>query len=370
MRGCIEINLGALRHNWSELSKLTPGECGAVVKANAYGLGVNRIAPALYDEGCRSFFVANCEEGLELRAVLKDRFDARIIVFAGAESGELALCDEHKLTPVVIRVDMLDSVLSYRKQNTFAFPDLFLHVDTGMSRYGLSLDELDNIIRHRKEDLLTLKPKYFMSHYSTADEPTRAHTSMQTRVMHETLTKLREFGLKDLRSSFANSQALVSLAEYSGDLVRPGIGLYGGLVKGFSNEAQRNVIRATAPVRQIRTLQRGEAVGYGAEFVASSDMTVAIVAMGYADGLPRSGSREKGGFNFHFNNYKLPIIGRVSMDACAVRLPSELADSALGESVVCFETINQLNEMASTFDTIDYEILTRLSTRFSRRYTL
>lgn len=376
MRGSIEVDLAALRHNWATLDKAASGRCGAVVKANAYGLGVKEVAPALYLEGCRDFFVANCEEGEALRLILSDALphssDARIIVFGGAESFELELFERYRLTPVVTTIRMIEDILHYRRKNTFAFTDLFLHVDTGMNRYGLSLAELEWAVKSKTKVLNVLRPQCWMSHFSSAEDPHGAATITQLRNIERVKQLLADAACVTQESSFANSQSLYSLPEYHGDLARPGIALYGGKVKGFSGLVQKDVVKVLAPLKQIRQVQLGESIGYGADYVATKSMYVGIVAMGYADGIPRSPAAD-GCVCFYHEGRRLPVIGRVSMDACAVDLTElqlgsvEQAQGFQGGQVSLFETVEQLAEIARVFSTIDYEILTRLSPRFERR---
>ena len=367
MRGKIEVNLAALRHNWSELNTQAAGECGAVVKADAYGLGVDAVAPALAAEGCRSFFVANLEEGIELRKILGISPEARIIVFAGADRNELEALEEYRLTPVITSLSVLRHIEHYRKRNSFAFADVLLQLDVGMNRYGLSSEEFDQLRERSPETLRKLSPKMLMAHFSCAESPDSELTRAQVRRMQTAHEQLTALGLTNIKTSYANSQALFSLPDVSDDLSRPGIAIYGGYTEGFSGKRQRDVVKVSATVRQIRTLRKGEPVGYGADFIAPHDMPIAIVGLGYADGLPRTPPLQGQQTFFYCGEKALPVVGRVSMDACAVDLGQLSADvSSKLDALTLFETGEQLKRLAESYGTIDYEILTRLSARFRR----
>ncbi|AUH63184.1 alanine racemase [Paracoccus zhejiangensis] len=335
----LQIELGAIRANWLALSDRSgKARAGAVVKANAYGLGGERVAPALYGAGARDFFVALAGEGQAIRPHLAD--DARIFVLSGHMEG----ADLDGLVPVLNSPQQYFRDRSLRPGQPFA-----IQLDTGMNRLGMEPAQWAAI----RDEVLAEGPALIMSHLACADEPDHPANPMQLAAFHA-MTE----GCNVPRSLAATGGILLG-PDYHFDLTRPGVGLYGGLP--FAQA--RQVIRLSLPVIQTRDVAPGEFVGYGAAWVADSPRRIATVAAGYADGLHRAMSGK--GANLYAAGTACPIVGRVSMDLITVDVTG-LAKVPEALDIICpAQPVDALAELAGT---IGYEILTSLGRRYERAY--
>ncbi|GHC72773.1 alanine racemase [Limoniibacter endophyticus] len=356
--GLLTIDLDALVNNYRLIARTAaPAKAAAVVKANAYGLDASIVAPALYKAGCRDFFVALFVEALRLKEYLPA--DARILVLNGLQPGNELACVQGGFTPVL---NSLEQVFAWDAAARAAGKTLpaALQIDTGMSRLGLSPQELDRLCAD-KSLLGGIRLDLIMSHLACADEPDAVHNGEQLASM-----KKASGHFPGTAFCFANSGGVFLGSRYHGDLVRPGIALYGGAPSIVKPNPMRPVVSLDIAVVQVRTVAAGSFVGYGASYVASQDIRVATVAAGYADGLPRSLSNRGA---FYYNGVRLPIIGRVSMDSICVdvtALPEgTLSLGSMLELVGESQTIDQL---ATDAGTISYEILTSLGDRYRRVY--
>lgn len=352
MHATLTVNLSALRANYRLLkSQLKSGECGAVVKANAYGLGVEQVSKALWQEGCREFFVAALDEAIELRTMLPE---AHIAVFNGLHDGEEEEYQQHRLTPVLNTLEQCRRFTQSPVTNRQS--PAFLHIDTGMTRLGLSHRELETLTSWRLETG-NWRP---MSHLACANDPAHPKNAAQLLRFHEAL-KL----FPGAKASFSNSAGIFLGGDYHFDLARPGCALYGINPINGANPIQ-HVATLSAPLLQIRILDQDETVGYGATYHAPKGARIAICALGYADGLMRCLS--SAGFAY-VAGHRAPIAGRVSMDMIALDI------SAVHESAITDETraefINDrqtVNDIAARANTIGYEIFTRIGERVKRVY--
>jgi alanine racemase len=344
----LRIDLDALARNYRLLRERTaPAECGAVVKADAYGLGVERVALRLLREGCRRLFVATLAEARELRAVTRD---ATIYVFEGAVEGSVAVLAEIGARPVLNSVEQLER---WRGRGPAA-----LHLDTGMNRLGLAADDVAKVAARRE---LLAGIELVMTHLACADTP--EHPLNREQV--ERFARLRAL-LPSAPTSIGNSAGTLIDAAHRGDVARPGIALYGG--NPFSDRANpmATVVTFTAPILQLREIGEPQPVGYGATYVASPPARLAIVGAGYADGYPRNlGNRAAAAVA----GRRVPVVGRVSMDLLAVdvaALPREAV--RVGDAVELIGPTVGLDEIAAAAGTIGYEILTGFSRRPARVY--
>ncbi len=343
------VDLDALARNYALLSTtVAPAECGAVVKANAYGLGLGPVATRLYDEGCRRFFVATAAEGCELRAVLPD---ARIYVFEGAVAGTQSWLTAAALTPV------LNSLEQVERWARVGGP-CALHLDTGMTRLGLSAADVA-VLLERRELLGALGLEYLMTHLACADEPEHRLNAAQLATFDALRNRLPE-----LATSIGNSAGAFVSAAYRGDLVRPGIALYGGNPFVARPSPVEPVVTLRGPILQLREITEAATVGYGASYAVAAPSKVAVVGLGYADGYPRSlsncGVASVGGT-------RVPVIGRVSMDLLCLDV-SAVPALHEGEAVELIGGAVSLDEVAATAGTISYEILTSIGPRVRREY--
>lgn len=354
----LTIDLAALAANYRLIAqRVAPARAAAVVKADAYGLGAVQVTRALLDEGCRDFFVAHLAEGLALKPILPA--EARLYVLNGLQPGTEALCAARGLLPVL---NSLDQAMAWRDLAVAQGRRLpaVLQLDTGMSRLGLPPEDVPALAKDAaffEQVEITL----LMSHLACADTPEVAANEEQ-RVRFEALAAL----LPALPRSFANSGAAIAAPLTYGDLVRPGLALYGAApVTGAPNPMQP-VVQLDARVIQIRTIQPGTGVGYGLTFTATQAMRIATISIGYADGWPRQlGNRGAA----YFEGRRLPLVGRVSMDSLTLDV-SSLPDGALrpGDAVELIGPHQTLDDVAVDADTITYEILTGLGRRFARTY--
>ncbi|MEE9427128.1 MAG: alanine racemase [Paracoccaceae bacterium] len=339
----LTTDLKAVTENWRALDRMSAGhvQTGAVVKANAYGLGAGKIAEALIDAGVTQFFVATANEGATLRQSIGP--NPTIHLFCGHMAGDCTLIDAQKLTPLLNSPEQLKRHLEHLPDHPFG-----LQLDTGMGRLGMQSGDWESC----RAKAMAANPTLVMSHLACADEPDHPMNAQQlTRFTQLT----HSLGLP--RSLSATGGVLLG-PEYHFDLTRPGIGIYGGLP--FSDA--RNVVSLSVPVIQIRDLSKGDSVGYANSWIAKQPTCVATVAAGYADGLPRSISNNA---VFYCKGIQCPIIGRISMDLITIDI-THLPTTPDSLDILCE---NQgIDQLAQHSGTIGYEILTSLGARYERRY--
>ncbi|HEU4620439.1 MAG TPA: alanine racemase [Gammaproteobacteria bacterium] len=348
------VDLDALARNYAKLRGLAaPAECAAVVKADAYGLGLGPVALRLFREGCRRFFVATEAEGLALRGLLPDA-RTRIYVFGGPDDGAERAFREAGLVPV------LNSLAQIERWVRAGPSRAVLHVDTGMSRLGLSAADV-GALAARRDLVRGLDIEYVMTHLACADEPAHALNGRQI----EAFDRLRR-ALPAAKTSIGNSAGILLGGRHCGDLVRPGIGLYGGNPLSAGPNPMEPVVRLEGRVLQIREVTETTTVGYGATYSAEPPSRLAVVGVGYADGYPRClGNRCAAAYA----GTRLPVVGRVSMDLLcldASALPPE--QLGVGDYVELLGPTVGLDEVAAAAGTISYEVLTGLGRRIARRY--
>jgi alanine racemase len=357
MSTLITIDLDSLEANYRFCSaQLHPATCAAVVKADAYGLGVQKIAPVLRRAGCRQFFTATHREGITLRSLLAD---AEIYVLEGVTEGSLAAFCDHQLVPVLITPAHSSLWAAQARALGRPLPAIF-DIDTGMSRLGFGERELEQLLE-RPEDLEWLDTRYIMTHYACADQP----GAVKTREQLDRFNRLRRL-LPPAPTSVGNSAGGLLGRAFSGDMARLGIALFGG--NPYQNEMPelKPVLRVQSQVLQLREIGKGTTVGYGATWSAKKNVRIATVGTGYADGYPWSlGNRGIASISGH----RVPVVGRVSMDTIMLdvtRVPDDLLQ--VGIMVDLIGPGISLEEVAELAGTINYEILTRLSQRARRKY--
>ena len=342
-QGILTIDLSAVRSNWSALRALAPhAETAAVVKANAYGLGVAEVARALALEGARQFFVASAEEGAAVRAALGS--GPRINVFSGHMQGDTDVIRAAELVPMINSADQLERHLTSMPDHDFG-----VQLDTGMNRLGME----DAEWRSLRDRITTRSPTLVMSHLACADDPEHPMNAAQLRCFREMTD-----GIAAPRSLAATGGVLLG-AQYHFDVTRPGIGLYGGLP--FTDATP--VVALDVPVIQTRKVAKGESVGYGNSWISERSSTIATIAAGYADGVLRAMGPQA--WVWH-EETRCKIVGRISMDMIGVDV-TDLAEppetlSLLGRG----QSVDMLADWAGS---IGYEILTSLGSRYTRRYT-
>ena len=349
------IDTTALAHNYKQLNVLTTAQCevGAVVKANGYGAGMHDMSAILSAAGCRYFYTAQLEEAISLRKSLPR---ATIIVFEGPQTlDEISLYKEHELTLVINSVDQFSIYQRYvYDQQPLPF---WVHIDTGMARLGLSFEEL------LETELDGLPVQGYMSHLAHSDEPSAAQNRSQLNAFNtgsETLPKRA--------MSLANSGGIFLGSSYHFQHVRPGLALHGYASHAQDQEKSglKPILRWDAPILQIRSLNKGDTVGYGASFIANAPIRVATIGAGYADGYKR-GLQDYGHINI--GGYITKPIGRISMDLMVIdvtHIPEGILENI---SDVCLLGAHYTaQDMANDLNTIPYEVLTSLGDRVVRVY--
>jgi alanine racemase len=355
--GLLTIDLDAVAENYRRLrAQLARAVCGAAVKADAYGLGVAQVAPALARAGCRDFFVAHLDEGIVLRPRLPE---AAIYVLNGVLPGEEADFAAHRLIPALNSLPQIDRWAKWARDHETTAPAA-IHVDTGMSRLGLEDSDLDSLAQdaHR---LAGIDLRLVMSHLACAEETENPMNEAQRTGFERARRRL-----PDVRASLANSSGIFLGPAYQFDLARPGAGLYGVNPTPGRPNPMLPVIRLEGKIVQVRDIDHPRTVGYGAAHSVRRRSKIATVAIGYADGYLRSLS---GRGLCRLADFEVPIVGRVSMDLITLDVtdvPDAVAvEGAVVEMIGATHTVDDVADKAGTNG---YEILTGLGPRYQRRY--
>ena len=349
----LTIDLDAVATNWRILSATHGAPTAAVVKADAYGLGAALVAPRLLAEGVRHFFVAQLSEAVALRPALPG---AMIGVLNGFAAGDAGLYTALDLVPVLGTLGEIDAYRAHAARLGRALPAL-LHIDTGMSRLGLSAAELD-VVAADPSRLAGVDWLYAMTHLVSAECAGDAINPAQRARFAAACARLPA-----MKRSLANSSGIFLGADYRSDLARPGAALYGVNPTPGQANPMRTTVRLTVAVLQVRDIGAGEGVGYNSCFVTSRPTRVATVALGYADGYHRAASR---GAQAGFDGARVPLIGRVSMDLLTFDATDHPALQA-GSRLEIIGPDVPPDEVAVWMGTNGYEVLTSLGHRAERR---
>lgn len=357
--GNLRIDLSALKENYRLLDSLTAPACetAAAVKADAYGLGAGPVAQALYEAGCRTFFVATPEEGVRLRPHLPG--PAVIAVLHGYDPQDEKYFVQAGLTPVL---NSLGQIKAYART---AKPDhpkpAMLHFDTGMSRLGIESGEAESLSKN-KSLLSGLKIEMIMSHFASSEERQDPLNTEQasgfSRIAQD---------YPGVRRSLCNSSAIFGDKGWHHDLTRPGMALYGLNPMPETKNPMQGVVMLDAPVLQIKAAGSGETAGYNATYRFDKETRLAIAGVGYADGFFRAlGNRGV----LYWKGYALPVRGRVSMDLviCDLTGVPESQIPVPGDRLEIIGPHQDADDLAKAAGTIGYEILTALGGRYVRKY--
>lgn len=339
----LSIDLDAIAANWRALDRLSGHgvQTAAVVKADAYGLGVARVSRALAQAGARRFFVAAAEEGAAVRMALGP--GPQINVLSGHMPGDTEMIHDLDLTPMLNSLEQITRHLEALPGHAFG-----VQLDTGMNRLGVEMMEWEAVA----PILLEAGPVMLMSHLACADDPDHPMNLAQLQAFHEMTDGT------GIPRSFAATGGILLGPQYHFDLTRPGIGLYGG--RPF--ETAERVVTLSLPVIQTREVAPGETVGYSCTWEAEGPSVIATVAAGYADGLPRTLSNNAVLWD---GDTPCPLVGRVSMDMITADV-THLPEVPRVLDILCaHQTIDDLADAAGT---ISYEILTGMGGRLMRRY--
>jgi len=346
------VDPAAIASNWRALDarhrQAGGGACGAAVKANAYGVGLELAAPTLFGAGCRHFFTATLDEAFLLRKLLPEVWIAVLNGFAPEAAGA-------NIRPVLNSLGDVERWARAAREQGREIPAV-LHVDTGMSRLGLDTAEFARLVE--EPGLLKgIMLDFVMTHLVAAEVPEAAQNDDQA-VRFEAV----RMAFPRVKASFANSAGIFRGARFASDLARPGYALYGGNPTPGSKNPMRNVVRLAAPVLQVRDISAGASVGYNATWVAARKSRIATLGVGYADGILRAAS---GRLVARHQGVAVPQVGRISMDLIMFDVtghPEIEAGSVLDllDDAVTIET------MADAVGTSGYEVLTSLGARYRR----
>ncbi len=354
-RAILEIDLDALAENYRALAARAQGaECAAVVKADAYGLGIAPAAKRLLAEGCETFFVAHLAEGEALRKVAPD---ARIFILNGLPRGAARFYLESDLVPVLGSLPEISEWADFCRRDGSPRAAA-LHIDTGMNRLGLDRRDLPRL--HALLPAFT--PVLAMSHFVSAEDSSAPRNRRQIESFEEACGQL-----PPMPASLCNSSGLfLEEAPYL-DLVRPGYALYGGNPTPGSDNPMRRVVGLAAAILQVREIAGGETAGYNAIWTAPSRRKLATINIGYADGFLRSGSGGDLGVEVYAGGRYCPVVGRISMDLSIIDI-SEADPLQRGDRVEILGPKIGIDDLAAQAGTIGYEILTDLGRRYFRAY--
>ncbi|MBV9260911.1 MAG: alanine racemase [Pseudolabrys sp.] len=359
--GALTIDLGAIEANWKALSRRAlPSECSAVIKADAYGCGLEPVATTLARAGCKTFFVADLFEARRLRQVAPE---VAIYVLNGLMPNTASSFANIHAQPVIGSLTELAEWDAFCSSNNWR-GGAALHVDTGMNRLGISAGEAAAVaprIRAENHGITLL-----MSHLAISQIPDHPLNDKQIKLFREVRILFR-----GIASSLANSSGIFLSQAAHCDMVRPGVALYGVNPTPGRSNPMRPVIELRGRIIQVHAVTKGETIGYDAQWTAKRNMRVAVVAVGYADGYLRAAgsSDEREGAVAIIGGKRCPLAGRVSMDLITIDV-SDLPDGTpkRGDVATLIGDEITLDDLATAAGTIGYEVLTSLGKRYHRVY--
>jgi alanine racemase len=359
--GVLTVDLDAIVANWRKLEKTAvPAECAAVIKADAYGCGAERVARALAGAGCKTFFVATLDEARLARAALPS---ADIYVLDGFFQNCGDAFAKVNCRPVIGDLNELAEWDVFCRRTGWS-GGAAIHIDTGMNRLGITLIEAQGIVPriNAGEHGITL----IMSHLACAESLNHPLNAKQVAAFREIASLY-----SGVPASLANSSGIFLGGQFQFDLARPGAALYGINPTPEADNPMQPVVELKARIVQIRNVERGESVGYGGTWTARRPTKLAIASAGYADGYFRAAGSTDGtrGAEVLIAGKRCPIVGRVSMDLMAVDV-TDLPDKTArrGHLVTLIGDGITVDELAHHFGTIGYEVLTSLGSRYMRFY--
>jgi alanine racemase len=359
--GILTVDLDAIVANWRKLEKTAvPAECAAVIKADAYGCGVEPVARALAGAGCKTFFVATLDEARAAREALPS---AELYVLDGFFQNCGDAFAKLNCRPVIGDLNELAEWDVFCRRSGWS-GGAAIHIDTGMNRLGLTLIEANGIVPriNAGDHGITL----VMSHLACAESLNHPLNAKQVAAFREIASNF-----SGVPASLSNSSGIYLGPQFQFDMVRPGAALYGINPTPEADNPMQPVVDLKARIVQLRNVERGDSVGYGGTWTARRPTKLAIVSAGYADGYFRAASANDGtrGAEVVVAGKRCPVAGRISMDLMAIDvtdLPDKTARrghmaTLIGEGIT-------VDEVAHHFGTIGYEVLTSLGKRYARIY--
>ena len=360
MKSILKISLDDIQYNWKLINNASNGKAAAVVKANAYGMGMIEVAGALLDCGCNYFYVANIFEGLKLRKKFNSS-EISIAIFEGYLEGNQKIYAENNLTPILNNLEQLKRLNDFLTVETKQ--KAIINIDTGMNRLGLSKKERDFLINNRYL-LNNVSIDYIMSHLSNANENESKMNLLQ-------LDELKNFSINfpNIRVSFANSHGIKLGSNFCFDQTRPGIALYGidnfGKSFYFNSKKLKLPIKLYAPIIQIKKVNAGEKISYGGIDVLKRSSILATVGLGYADGWLRILKKNS---VFLIGNEKCEIVGNITMDSFVLDITDIKKNKLKEGDHICLLDNSNIEHILKNNNIISYELLTLMGDRFHRNY--
>ena len=360
MEAILDISLKDIKSNWVALNNASNGKAAAVIKANSYGVGMIKVAKTLMKAGCNYFYVANLNEGVQLREELKSK-DIKIAIFEGFLKGSEQTYVKYKLTPIINNLDQLIRLKKLISQGCII--KAILNIDTGMNRLGFSQNEISLLLTN-KELLKFVEWDFVMSHLANAHE-------MNNKENIKQLDKILQFSknLPNIKLSLANSGGIMLGSKFCLDQTRPGIGLFG--IDNFGNNIELNSrslklpLSLHGPIIQLRNVDIGEKISYGGVDMTKRKSKLATIGIGYADGWLRL---LKPNSSFFIMKKKCRIIGNVTMDSFVLDV-TDLKEKLLKEGdYLCLLDNTNIKNIVSKSDLISYELLTIMGNRLLRKY--
>lgn len=359
--GILTIDLGALAANWRLLrNRSVPAACAAVVKADGYGIGLEPAVSTLAAAGCRTFFVAHLSEAARARQT--DR-EATIYVLNGLLPGTSPAYAELDVRPILGSREEIDEWAAFCR--TAGARPAAIHVDTGMNRLGLQLDEAATLAVD-VEALREIPIALVMSHFVSAENPDEPINARQIATFETIRNRF-----PGVPASLCNSSGIFLPERPHLDLVRPGYALYGGNPTPDRDNPMQSVVELTGRIIQLHVAADGETVGYNGQWTARGRRRIATISIGYADGYLRRASaiHDKPGGEAIVAGLRCPFAGRVSMDLITLDV-TVVPDGAIkrGDPVTLIGDGLSVDEVGRRAGTIGYEVLTSLGRRYARRY--
>ncbi|GAA7087913.1 alanine racemase [Helicobacter pylori] len=369
----VEVNSASLRHNFSAVKSIVPKDAHimAVVKANAYGAGAIKASEIFLQEGANYLGVATLDEALELRSHFSK---TPILILGYSPNSNASMLIDNDLSAMIFSLEQAEvfSQMALKSQKRLK---IHLKIDTGMHRLGLEPNFKSIEIIKKIRALKGLEVEGIFTHLSNADAKIKTHAKNQMKAFNAFLEQLLDQKIEFQYRHAYNSAGILSLCNGNENrflnLYRPGIMLYGFYPSNGMKETcptiLKNVISLKAQIVQIRSVKKGEFIGYGEHFYTNEETLVGVLALGYADGLMRAlGNR----IQVAINNQLAPLIGKVCMDQCFVKLNNIQAKE--GDEVILFgdksAKANDASEIATLLNTIPYETISTLSKRLERVY--
>ncbi len=369
----VEVNTASLRHNFSTVKRIVPKDAHimAVVKANAYGAGAIKASEIFLQEGANYLGVATLDEALELRSHFSK---TPILILGYSPNSNASMLIDNDLSAMIFSLEQAEvfSQMALKSQKRLK---IHLKIDTGMHRLGLEPNFKSIEIIKKICALKGLEVEGIFTHLSNADAKIKTHAKNQMKAFNAFLEQLLDQKIEFQYRHAYNSAGILSLCNGNENrflnLYRPGIMLYGFYPSNGMKETcptiLKNVISLKAQIVQIRSVKKGEFIGYGEHFYTNKETLVGVLALGYADGLMRAlGNR----IQVAINNQLAPLIGKVCMDQCFIKLNN--IEAKEGDEVILFgdksAKANDASEIAALLNTIPYETISTLSKRLERVY--